>query len=269
MRRCPRRTVKDCCSVTSRPATTSTTLNSATSPKRSDAGRPPSTGFSTNMYLRGLHKAMFGEVWEWAGKYRQRVTNIGVAPAHVASDLRTLTQDAREWVEREYFEPDELAVRFPSPARHHPPILGRQRPAQPHQRRLPRSSTQAASFWLGCPPRSGYLCAPTRIPDRVAHRRPRRHLPTAQLRPKLSPSTTARQTAVPRRDYQVAKAGSQLRACSTARRQLRPTRGRLRISNGTVPPMADCSLPSRTGSAMHGTNLSIRRSSISLSGYPY
>ena len=65
-----------------------------------------------DMYLRGLHKAMFGEVWEWAGKYRQRVTNIGVAPAHVASDLRTLTQDAREWVEREYFEPDELAVRF-------------------------------------------------------------------------------------------------------------------------------------------------------------
>lgn len=65
-----------------------------------------------DMYLRGLHKAMFGEVWEWAGKYRQRVTNIGVTPAHVASDLRTLTRDAREWVEREHFEPDELAVRF-------------------------------------------------------------------------------------------------------------------------------------------------------------
>ena len=65
-----------------------------------------------DMYLRGLHKAMFGEVWDWAGKYRQRVTNIGVAPAHIATDLRILTDDARDWVKREYFQPDELAVRF-------------------------------------------------------------------------------------------------------------------------------------------------------------
>ncbi len=65
-----------------------------------------------DMYLRGLHKAMFGEVWNWAGKYRQRATNIGVDPAHIATDLRTLTDDAKEWVRREYFEADELAVRF-------------------------------------------------------------------------------------------------------------------------------------------------------------
>ena len=65
-----------------------------------------------DMYLRGLHKAMFGEVWEWAGKYRQRVTNVGVAPAQISTDLRTLTGDAKEWVEHRYFEPDELAVRF-------------------------------------------------------------------------------------------------------------------------------------------------------------
>ena len=65
-----------------------------------------------DMYLRGLHKAMFGEVWEWAGKYRQRVTNVGVAPAQISTDLRTLIGDAKEWVEHRYFEPDELAVRF-------------------------------------------------------------------------------------------------------------------------------------------------------------
>lgn len=65
-----------------------------------------------DMYLRGLHKAMFGEVWEWAGTYRQRVTNIGVAPTQIAADLRMLTDDAREWIKCEYFEPDELAVRF-------------------------------------------------------------------------------------------------------------------------------------------------------------
>lgn len=65
-----------------------------------------------DIYLRGLHKAMFGDVWEWAGRYRQRVTNIGVAPAQITTDLRILTGDAKEWVKREYFEPDELAVRF-------------------------------------------------------------------------------------------------------------------------------------------------------------
>ena len=64
------------------------------------------------MYLRDLHKSMFGDVWEWAGKYRQRVTNIGVAPTHIAADLRMLTGDAAEWVARGHFEPDELAVRF-------------------------------------------------------------------------------------------------------------------------------------------------------------
>ncbi len=65
-----------------------------------------------DLYLRGLHKAMFGEVWEWAGKYRLRVTNIGVAPAQITTDVRALTHDAKEWVKLNYFEPDELAVRF-------------------------------------------------------------------------------------------------------------------------------------------------------------
>lgn len=75
--------------------------------------RPPSIDqILDDMYPRGLHKAMFGEVWEWAGKYRRRVTNIGVAPTQIAADLRMLTNDAREWVEHRFFEPDELAVRF-------------------------------------------------------------------------------------------------------------------------------------------------------------
>ncbi len=27
-----------------------------------------------------IHQAMFGDVWEWAGKYRKEVTNIGCHP---------------------------------------------------------------------------------------------------------------------------------------------------------------------------------------------
>ena len=33
-------------------------------------------------YLLRLHKEMFGDVWKWAGKFRERDTNIGV-PSHL------------------------------------------------------------------------------------------------------------------------------------------------------------------------------------------
>ena len=29
-------------------------------------------------YLRDLHKAMFSDVWGWAGRYRKRETNIAI-----------------------------------------------------------------------------------------------------------------------------------------------------------------------------------------------
>lgn len=31
-------------------------------------------------FVSDLHKALFGEVWEWAGAFRQRELNIGVDP---------------------------------------------------------------------------------------------------------------------------------------------------------------------------------------------
>lgn len=63
-------------------------------------------------YLRGLHRAMFGQVWEWAGDYRRRETNNGVEPNQIAVGVRTLVDNARAWVEHDTFGPDELAVRF-------------------------------------------------------------------------------------------------------------------------------------------------------------
>ena len=63
-------------------------------------------------YLRDLHKAMFGEVWVWAGQYRKTQTNIGYDPRQIATAVRLLVDDARAWVERDTFPPDELAVRF-------------------------------------------------------------------------------------------------------------------------------------------------------------
>lgn len=63
-------------------------------------------------YLRDLHKAMFGQVWEWAGHYRRAETNIGMDPSQIAPAVRALVDDARAWIDYATYEPDELAVRF-------------------------------------------------------------------------------------------------------------------------------------------------------------
>ena len=63
-------------------------------------------------YLRTLHRNMFGHVWEWAGRYRRRETNLGIDPAQIAASVRNLVADAEAWVDNETYEPDEIAVRF-------------------------------------------------------------------------------------------------------------------------------------------------------------
>lgn len=62
--------------------------------------------------LRDLHRDMFGQVWEWAGRYRRRETNIGVDPAQISVSVKLLVDDATAWVVNETYQPDELAVRF-------------------------------------------------------------------------------------------------------------------------------------------------------------
>jgi len=63
-------------------------------------------------YLRRLHRAMFGQVWAWAGTYRLRETNLGIDPRHVPGAVRDLVEDTRTWVATGTYEPDEIAVRF-------------------------------------------------------------------------------------------------------------------------------------------------------------
>lgn len=63
-------------------------------------------------YLRDLHAATFGDVWNWAGRYRTLETNIGVAPHRIAADIRLMVGDTRAWVEHDTYGSDELAVRF-------------------------------------------------------------------------------------------------------------------------------------------------------------
>ena len=65
-----------------------------------------------DLYLRRLHRAMFGRVWTWAGQYRTRETNIGVDPLGIATSIRDLTADAAAWVDLCSFEPDDISLRF-------------------------------------------------------------------------------------------------------------------------------------------------------------
>ena len=63
-------------------------------------------------YLRHLHRAMFGQVWQWAGQYRLRETNIGIEPTGIAAAVRLLVQGVAAWIEHETYEPDEICMRL-------------------------------------------------------------------------------------------------------------------------------------------------------------
>lgn len=65
-----------------------------------------------DLFLRTLHRAMFDKVWRWAGHYRRRETNIGVAPEEISASVRVLVEDAKTWIDSATFPPDEAAVRF-------------------------------------------------------------------------------------------------------------------------------------------------------------
>lgn len=63
-------------------------------------------------YLVQLHKKMYGEIWKWAGKFRTKETNIGVASHMIRVSLKQLIDDAKYWHEKETFMHTELALRF-------------------------------------------------------------------------------------------------------------------------------------------------------------
>lgn len=63
-------------------------------------------------FVRELHRRLFGDVWRWAGTFRQTEKNIGVDPVRIGVRLRMLLDDARHWAEHETYPPLEAAARF-------------------------------------------------------------------------------------------------------------------------------------------------------------
>ena len=59
-------------------------------------------------FVRDVHRRLYGDVWVWAGVYRAREVNIGVAPAQIAVELRVSLdsiryrwQHTRDWTARQ------------------------------------------------------------------------------------------------------------------------------------------------------------------------
>lgn len=73
---------------------------------------PASDEVLQHSFLRELHRRMFGDVWSWAGKPRQRDTTIGIAPARIPEELQLLLGDVTFWIGQNTYEALEICVRF-------------------------------------------------------------------------------------------------------------------------------------------------------------
>jgi Fic-DOC domain mobile mystery protein B len=66
----------------------------------------------TELFVRDVHRKMYGEVWAWAGEFRKTDKNIGVDKWQIGTNLKTLLDDGLIWIEKKVYVPDELAIRF-------------------------------------------------------------------------------------------------------------------------------------------------------------
>ena len=63
-------------------------------------------------FLLELHRQLFGQVWQWAGRFRQTEKTIGVDPMVIGERLRLLLEDCRYWIEHHTYPAKELALRL-------------------------------------------------------------------------------------------------------------------------------------------------------------
>jgi Fic-DOC domain mobile mystery protein B len=63
-------------------------------------------------FIKDLHKRMYGDVWKWAGTFRNSEKNIGIKSYLIATELKQLLDDAIFWKENNTYNSEELAVRF-------------------------------------------------------------------------------------------------------------------------------------------------------------
>lgn len=65
----------------------------------------------TDYFVRDLHTRLYGDIWGWAGRFRQHELNIGVAPEQIAIELRASLDNIRyRWNHTDDWTPRELGI---------------------------------------------------------------------------------------------------------------------------------------------------------------
>ncbi|TLG10318.1 cell filamentation protein Fic [Nocardia cyriacigeorgica] len=65
----------------------------------------------TDHFLRELHRRLYGDIWTWAGAFRRRELNIGVAPEQIAVELRgSLETIGYRWHHTNDWAPRQLGI---------------------------------------------------------------------------------------------------------------------------------------------------------------
>ena len=75
---------------------------------------PPSKALAPFDYewMQRLHYDMFGNVWDWAGKFRKVELSIGIKAYQVPTALRELADDIAFWDKHKTFDRYEIAARL-------------------------------------------------------------------------------------------------------------------------------------------------------------
>lgn len=63
-------------------------------------------------FMLDLHRRMFCDVWTWAGRIRERETNMGIDPMQIRERWQSLLGDVRFWIENETYPTDEIGIRM-------------------------------------------------------------------------------------------------------------------------------------------------------------
>jgi len=66
----------------------------------------------TEVFIKAVHKRMYGNVWSWAGEFRKTNKNIGVDKWLISIELKKLLEDMPYWIDNKVFSEDEIAIRF-------------------------------------------------------------------------------------------------------------------------------------------------------------
>ena len=73
--------------------------------------RKPHDLLSVDFVCR-LHRRMFGNVWKWAGEFRQSDKNIGLSWHQIPMGIENLCDDVPVWIQSQSESVEEMAVRF-------------------------------------------------------------------------------------------------------------------------------------------------------------